>query len=195
MRRLVVKHARQQWRGADVVAGRDHHRIRVRGPQPGKMACQIFQAAGLDRADPAVASRGRLQPAVEIVERQQLHVDRIILALARNDRHRREQDGEERREQGSAPHAGSTTAAPARGAPRLLGCRTIDPFLDGRRRSVVTAGRAAARRRQPRRTGAGTRAARIPRRSNDRQTTAADRSSPARSTGRTVSGADRVAPT
>ena len=72
--RLVMEHPRQQWRGADVVAGGHDDRVRVLGLEPRDMRREIFHPAGRDRADAPVRSRRRLERAVEVVEPEDLNV-------------------------------------------------------------------------------------------------------------------------
>lgn len=73
--RFVVEQRREQRRPADVVAGRHDHGVGVGRLQSRDVRGKILDATHRDLADAAVRAHRGLQVAVEVVEREDLHLD------------------------------------------------------------------------------------------------------------------------
>lgn len=78
-RRFVVEGGQQQRRGADEVTGGHGDRVVLLGlgAELVEVAVEVFHATGRDVADPSAGTARRLEVAVEVVERQQLDLDRL----------------------------------------------------------------------------------------------------------------------
>jgi hypothetical protein len=82
-RGLVVEQGRQQRAGADEVAGRHHDGVvGVGGLELGDVRGEVLGAAGVDALDAAARPCGRGEVAVEVVEAEDLHLDRRRVVAA-----------------------------------------------------------------------------------------------------------------
>src|SRR5687768_7842926 len=71
--RLVMKQAGQKRRGPDVVACKHDNRVWIRGFEPREMRGEILDAARILIADAPGPSGGRFEPAVKVVDGEELH--------------------------------------------------------------------------------------------------------------------------
>jgi hypothetical protein len=79
--RLVVEERRDQRRRADEVARRDGQAVGLLRAQGSEVPGEVGHAAGRRAVDRAAGAGGRLEVAVEVVDRQQLQVDDLALDL------------------------------------------------------------------------------------------------------------------
>ena len=142
-RRLVVEEPREQRAGADHVAGADEQRVPGSRPRSTLQVRREVLHAARRRVDVRVRARPdhaaragrRLQVAVEVVEREQLHLDRAARRRVRSraglpgDDRCDEQRWEQRRECLPHPHLPPRLALPP-------GAGVVSPIIDDRLRRV-----------------------------------------------------------